>query len=141
MTIRSRQHPNPKRERGMLSESPSLAHELVALILTRRVSEGFCGIVRPSLTRRVVMYPSPAANPLNQQVVTLRVGVVLSVVIIAGRKAWGCFYVGPRLGLSSFASSLRQLSLSRLRFGSRGTPERKGYLPFRRKGRSSGLTV
>ncbi len=29
------------------------------LIPTRRVSEGFCGIARPSLTLRVVMFPSP----------------------------------------------------------------------------------
>ena len=43
--------PNPKR------------HGHVALIPTRRVSEGFCGIVRPSLTLRVVMFPLPAANP------------------------------------------------------------------------------
>jgi hypothetical protein len=52
-----------------------LAHRLVALIPTRRVSEGFCGIVRPSLTLRVVMFPLPAANPLKQQALTLRVGM------------------------------------------------------------------
>ena len=60
MTV-SRFNPNPKRAR------------LVALIPTRRVSEGFCGIVRPSLTRRAGMFPLPAANQLNQQAVTLRV--------------------------------------------------------------------
>jgi hypothetical protein len=53
----------------------SLAYLLVALIPTRRVSEGFCGIVRPSLTLRVVMFHLPAANRLNQQAVTLRVGI------------------------------------------------------------------
>jgi hypothetical protein len=51
----------------------SLAYGLVALILTRRVSEGFCGIVRPSLTRRVVLFPLPAANLLRQLADTLRV--------------------------------------------------------------------
>ena len=36
---------------------------VAALFPTRRVSEGFYGIVRPSLTRRVVMFP----NLLKQQ--------------------------------------------------------------------------
>jgi len=42
---------------------------------TRRVSEGFCGIVHPSLTLRVMMFPLPAAKLLKQQALTLRVGM------------------------------------------------------------------
>jgi len=40
---------------------------LFAMIPTRRVSEGFCRIVRPSLTRRVVMFPLSATILLKQQ--------------------------------------------------------------------------
>lgn len=57
---------------------------------------------RASLTLRGVMFPWPSANPLNQLDLN---GPELA--IIAGRKAWGCFYVGPRLGLSSFSGFLR----------------------------------
>ncbi len=54
-----------------------IAQRLVASIPTRCVSEGFSGIVRPSLTLRVGMFPLPAANLLSQQAVTLRVGIKL----------------------------------------------------------------
>jgi hypothetical protein len=52
-------NPNPTRKRGILSDSTSLAYGVVDLILTRRVSEGFCRILRPSLTRRVVIRTRP----------------------------------------------------------------------------------
>ena len=38
------------------------------------MSEGFFGIIRPSLTRRVVISRLPVANPLNQQSVHARAG-------------------------------------------------------------------
>jgi hypothetical protein len=77
MELPQRQRPyhNPKRERGTENPKKSLAYGLVALIPTRRVSEGFCEIVGPSLTLRVVMFPLPAAKLLNQQAVTLRVRI------------------------------------------------------------------
>ncbi len=38
------------------------------------MSEGFFGIIRPSLTRRVVISRLPVANPLNQQSIHARAG-------------------------------------------------------------------
>jgi hypothetical protein len=57
----------------------SLAHRLVPLIPTRRVSEGVCGILRPSLTLRVGLFPLPAANLLNQQAVMRLVVIVMAL--------------------------------------------------------------
>jgi hypothetical protein len=73
MTV-SRFNPNPKRAR------------LVALIPTRRVSEGFCGIVRPSLTRRAGMFPLPAANQLNQQ--AGKRGILWDCTSLAHTSGW-----------------------------------------------------
>ena len=43
----------------------SLLGRLVALITTRRVSEGFCGVVRPSLTLRVVKFLLAAGKSIK----------------------------------------------------------------------------
>jgi hypothetical protein len=72
----------------------SLAHWLVGLIPTRRVSEGRAILQNPSLTRRVGMFPLPAANLLEQQAVTLRVGINplsnVKSIMATNRHVSGC---------------------------------------------------